>query len=98
MASSYPGGLDSFANPSPTDPLDSGTVPHAAQHANANDAIEAIQGELGVDPAGAFATVAARLEDLAPGGTLSLLSPLGVRWYITVAEDGSLSTSTTPPA
>lgn len=37
------------------------TVSHASQHANANDAIEAIQAELGTDPAGSESTVAARI-------------------------------------
>jgi hypothetical protein len=61
MASSYPGGIDSFTNPSATDSLDSATVPHAAQHANINDAVEAIEGTLGTNPQGASATVVARL-------------------------------------
>lgn len=58
MASSYPGGLDALTNPTGSDSMAS--VSHAGQHANANDAIEAIQAELGTDPAGASATVAAR--------------------------------------
>lgn len=52
MATNYPDGLDSFVNPTNTDMLSSATVPHAAQHTNANDAIEAIQAALGADPAG----------------------------------------------
>lgn len=64
MASSYPGALDALTNPTATDTMDSVTVPHATQHANVNDAIEAIQGELGTDPAGASATVKARLDTL----------------------------------
>ena len=61
MATSYPSGLDNFTNPSSTDKLDSATVPHAAQHANTNDAIEAIQVELGLNPKGASESVGARL-------------------------------------
>jgi hypothetical protein len=64
MASSFPGGLDSFTNPTATDTLDSATVPHADQHANANDAIEAIESTLGVNPQGSSATVVARLTTL----------------------------------
>lgn len=60
MASSYPGALDTLTNPLTTDPLSSPS--HAAQHTNANDAIEAIEGELGTDPAGSHATVKARLD------------------------------------
>jgi hypothetical protein len=64
MASSFPGGLDNFTNPTATDTLDSATVPHAAQHGNANDAIEAIESTLGVNPQGSSATVVARLTAL----------------------------------
>jgi hypothetical protein len=51
-------------NPTATDTLDSATVPHATQHADANDAIEAIQVTLGVNPQGSSATVVARLTAL----------------------------------
>lgn len=59
MATNYPGALDSLTNPSAGDALDSPS--HAGQHANANDAIEAVQAELGTNPSGSDATVAARL-------------------------------------
>lgn len=62
MATSYPGGLDSFTNPSGTDPLNTaGAKLHSTQHANANDAIEAIEAELGTNPSGSESTVADRL-------------------------------------
>ena len=62
MATSYPGALDAFTNPVGTDTQ--AAVDHAAQHTNANDAIEAIEAELGLDPAGTYATVKARLDDI----------------------------------
>jgi len=43
MATNYPGALDALANPSATDSLDTPGVEHDVQHANANDAIEALQ-------------------------------------------------------
>jgi hypothetical protein len=61
MASSYPGALDSLTNMGSTL---NGPPTHSSVHANANDAIEAIQAELGTDPAGASATVKARLAAL----------------------------------
>jgi hypothetical protein len=64
---SYPGAIPSLTNPAPSD----GTVSplsHAAQHANANDEIEAIAAELGTNPSGSYDTVADRLADLAGGG------------------------------
>jgi hypothetical protein len=62
MASNYPGSLDSFNNPSQDTLEDATGYEHDLQHANANDAIEAIQGELGTDPAGLYSTVKARLD------------------------------------
>lgn len=49
MATGFPTSLDNLTNPTSTDTLDSVTVPHASQHANANDAIEALQAKVGVD-------------------------------------------------
>lgn len=60
MASSYPSGLDALTNPLPGD--STVTVSHAAQHGNANDAIEAIEATLGVNPQGGSASVKARLD------------------------------------
>lgn len=64
MATSYPGALDAFTNPTASDDLDSVTVPHHLQHTNINDAVEAIQAELGTNPSGSYLTVKQRLDDL----------------------------------
>ena len=61
MASQYPNALDVLINPSATDRLDSPVVPHHEQHANINDAVEAIQTVLGVSPAGSHLTVKDRI-------------------------------------
>ncbi len=68
MTTSYPGGLDALTNPATGDPLSSPS--HAGQHANANDAIEAIEAELGTNPSSSESTVAARLTaiEAAAGG------------------------------
>lgn len=47
MATSYPEALDNFTNPTSTTSV--GALSHAAQHAAANDAIEAIQLKLGIN-------------------------------------------------
>ena len=57
MASTYPGAVDSLVRPDGTDPLSDG---HAALHNATSDAVEAVQGELGVNPSGSALTVAAR--------------------------------------
>lgn len=61
MATSYPGTLDAYGDPAPSTPLNDPTYGHAAQHKNHNDAIEAIEAELGTIPKGSDATVKARL-------------------------------------
>lgn len=45
MSTNFPTALDTLSNPSALD----GLTGHAAQHANANDAIEALQAKVGID-------------------------------------------------
>lgn len=61
MATAYPGGIDSFNDPTGGDNLDTALVLHTTQHTNVNDAVQAIETELGVNPKGAALSVAARL-------------------------------------
>lgn len=49
MTTTYPTSLDNFTNPASTDLLSAAGVSHADQHANANDAIEALQAKVGAD-------------------------------------------------
>lgn len=60
MATNYPGGLDSFTNPVAANKLYSPS--HSQQHTDLNDAVEAIQIELGRNPSGSYATVRDRLD------------------------------------
>lgn len=57
MSTNYPSTLDSYTNH--TDNIDTIMAAHVN---NLQDAVEAIEGELGTDPAGASATVKARLD------------------------------------
>lgn len=61
MATQYPNSLDNFVNPNPNDKLNSATVPHSQQHTDLNDAVEALQTVLGVNPAGSHLTVKDRI-------------------------------------
>ena len=61
MATNYPNQLDVLINPTATDKLNSNTVPHHQQHANLNDAVEAVQTVLGLNPAGSHLTVKDRI-------------------------------------
>lgn len=47
MATNFPSSLDSLTNPTSTDALNSPS--HADQHANVNDAVEALEAKVGVD-------------------------------------------------
>jgi hypothetical protein len=66
VPSDYPTDLDTFTNPSPSDPRTSPS--HAGQHADINDAMTAVQGTLGLDPQGSEATVAARIAAIEAAG------------------------------
>jgi hypothetical protein len=47
VATNFPSSLDSLTNPTSTDALNSPS--HADQHANVNDAVEALEAKVGVD-------------------------------------------------
>jgi len=68
-ASVYPGALDNFAEASPTNLGDNDATgrTHSERHDDVEAAVEAVQGELGLNPSGDFATVRARLDDLDEG-------------------------------
>lgn len=63
-SSTYPGTLDNFAAASPTNLADSDATgrTHSERHDDVEAAMEAVQAELGTDPAGASATVKARFD------------------------------------
>ena len=72
MASNYPGSLDSFdtiASDKKTSDAVGGRT-HRAMHNDLGDAIESVQGELGTNPSGSDATVAARLTAIEAGTNL----------------------------
>ena len=78
MASTYPGSLDSFdtiASDKKTSDAVGGRT-HRDMHNDLGDAIEAVQTELGTDPAGVYATVKARFEAI-EGSTLPQIDAKG---------------------
>lgn len=65
MPSSYPGALDNLPDPTGAGTLAAdGGKSHSAWHALVNDAVDAVQVTLGVNPQGGSATVVARLTAL----------------------------------
>lgn len=79
MASSYPTATDTMLNPATTL---GGPEAHSNIEIKQNDAIAAVQVEMGLDPAGAFATVAARVANIE-----SQLSGLGDPQWQTFAPN-----------
>ena len=67
MATNYPGSLDSFTNPTSSDSLNSPS--HSLQHANINDAVEAIEAKLGVGTATAGSATNGYVLTVSTGGT-----------------------------
>lgn len=49
MSTNFPTGLDTYVNPTGTNHLNDVSVLHSAQHANINDAVEAIEQKIGID-------------------------------------------------
>jgi hypothetical protein len=49
MATTFPTSLDNFTNPTNDSNMNDAGVLHVDQHANTNDAIEALQAKVGVD-------------------------------------------------
>lgn len=60
--SAFPAALDTLSNPAAADSTNAPS--HAQQHIDENDSIEAVEGELGTNPSGIAATVAARFTAL----------------------------------
>ena len=70
MATSFPAGLDSLTNPSSGDSLSSPS--HSAQHANVNDAVEALQAKVGVDGSAVTSSLDYQLANI---GTRATFTP-----------------------
>ena len=66
MATNYPSSLDTITNPSGTDSLSSPS--HSQQHANANDAIEALEAKVGVNNSTVTTSLDYRIAQLETGG------------------------------
>jgi hypothetical protein len=64
--------LDSFTNPASTDNLNTTGVLHDVQHSDANNAVVAVETELGVNPSGSFADVAAAITAIRAPSTVKV--------------------------
>lgn len=73
MASNYPTSLDSFSNPSGTDSLNSPS--HSLQHADINDAVEALETKIGIGNSPAGSATAGQVLTAQGGGTAIWATP-----------------------
>ena len=74
MSTNFPASLDTLENPAATN----GLTGHAAQHANANDAIEALQSKVGVDGSAVASSLDYRVSAIESGkGAANGYAPLG---------------------
>ena len=100
MATNFPGGLDAFTNPTSSDTLDN--PPHDQQHADVNDAVEAIEtalldgAPLHIDDANervgiGTATPARTLEVQSSSGAVANFESSTSNAYITLTDSGTTS-------
>ena len=103
MASNFPSSLDSFTNPSSSDAMDSVSVPHATQHSDLNDAVEALQAKVGADSSAVTSSLdykVAQLEAISHGKILQVVSTTKTDSFTTTSTSfvdvTGLSVSITP--
>ena len=103
MATNFPSSLDSLTNPTSTDALNSPS--HADQHANVNDAVEALEAKVGVD--GSAVTSSLDFKVTASKTVTDKIDPAGASadqvlkfngTKFVPATGSSLTASDTPPA
>ena len=75
MASNFPSSLDSFTNPSSSDAMDSVSVPHATQHSDVNDAVEALQAKVGADSSAVTSSLDYKIAQLETLGASTAFTP-----------------------
>jgi hypothetical protein len=67
VATNFPASLDSLTNPTSSDSLNSPS--HSAQHANVNDAVEALQVKVGIDSSADTSSLEYRIAQLEAAGS-----------------------------
>jgi hypothetical protein len=92
MATSFPGSLDTYVNPTGSDQLStgpSGGVSHATMHANVHDALGALQAKVGVDSSAVTSSLDYRMaqaEKNAPVGTVSMFAGAAAACWLVVVS------------
>ncbi len=88
---SYPTSIKNFINPSATNTMDTSGVEHDVQHTDANNEINAIETELGVNPSSIDETVTVTSSPSSVAEFLDMVasqlkSIIGSHWYSTVTK------------
>jgi hypothetical protein len=94
MATNFPASLDTLTNPTSSDSLSSPS--HSAQHANVNDAIEALQAKVGVDSSAVTTSLdykVAQLEAISHGKILQVVSTTETGTFSASVALGAYSTA-----
>ena len=73
MATNFPTSLDTLTNPTSSDSLSSPS--HSAQHANVNDAVEALQAKVGADSSAVTSSLDYKVAQLEAMGEWTTYSP-----------------------
>jgi hypothetical protein len=100
VATNFPASLDSLTNPTSSDSLNSPS--HSAQHANSNDAIEALQAKVGVDSSAVTTSLdykVAQLEAISHGKILQVVRGTDTTERTTTSTsfvDANISVTITP--
>jgi hypothetical protein len=100
MATNFPTSLDALTNPSGTDSMSSPS--HAGQHADANDAIEALEAKVGVNGSAVTTSHEYRINSIEE---LNTNAQVGTTYTLALTDDGkvvemnnaSANTLTVPP-
>lgn len=95
MSTNFPDALDVLTNPAGTDSL----TGHASQHANTNDAIEALQAKVGINGSAVATSLDYRIStaETGLGGKISSSEKGSANGVATLGFDGKVPSSQLPP-
>jgi len=94
MATNFPTSLDALTNPTSANKLNDAGVTHATQHANANDAIEALQAKVGVDSSAVTTSLDYKVRNV-PIATAVTGLGTGVATFLATPTSANLATALT---
>lgn len=102
MATNFPTSLDALTNPTSSNKLSDAGVLHADQHANANDAIEALQAKVGINSSAVTTSLDYKVTNLlapkaSPIFTGTVTLPLTTAGYVTTTSGGVIGSTASIP-